>query len=76
MTSRRKPSRFGRWLAGLSLTATEWAGGSLAFALAVAVILVFLIQRAQNKESKALQLKLNEIVAALQGASNRRRAKA
>ena len=33
--------------------------------------MVFLIQRAQNKESKAVQLKLNEIVAALQGASNR-----
>jgi low affinity Fe/Cu permease len=32
---------------------------------------VFLIQRAQNKESLAVQLKLNEIVAAVQGASNR-----
>jgi low affinity Fe/Cu permease len=34
-------------------------------------LMVFLIQRAQNKESRAIQLKLNEIVAALQGASNR-----
>ncbi len=81
--------------------ATEWAGSSWAFAVAVSVILawavtgpifhfsdtwqlvintgttivtflmVFLIQRAQNKEGKALQLKLNEIVAAMQGASNR-----
>jgi low affinity Fe/Cu permease len=33
--------------------------------------MVFLIQRSQNKESKAVQLKLNEIVAALEGASNR-----
>jgi low affinity Fe/Cu permease len=33
--------------------------------------MVFLIQRTQNKDSLALQLKLNEIVAALQGASNR-----
>jgi low affinity Fe/Cu permease len=32
---------------------------------------VFLIQRAQNKDSIALQLKLNEIVAAMDGASNR-----
>jgi len=32
---------------------------------------VFLIQRTQNKESMAMQLKLNEIVAALEGASNR-----
>jgi low affinity Fe/Cu permease len=34
-------------------------------------LMVFLIQRAQNKESRAVQLKLNEIVAALEGASNR-----
>ena len=33
--------------------------------------MVFLIQRAQNKDSLALHLKLNEIVAAIQGASNR-----
>jgi low affinity Fe/Cu permease len=34
-------------------------------------LMVFLIQRAQNKESRAIQLKLNEVVAALKGASNR-----
>ncbi|MEO8349345.1 MAG: low affinity iron permease family protein [Acidobacteriota bacterium] len=34
-------------------------------------LMVFLIQRAQNKESRAIQLKLNEVVAALAGASNR-----
>ncbi|MBS1517452.1 MAG: low affinity iron permease family protein [Bacteroidetes bacterium] len=34
-------------------------------------LMVFLIQRAQNKESLALQLKLNEIIAATRGASNR-----
>jgi hypothetical protein len=32
---------------------------------------VFLIQRAQNKDSLAIHLKLNEIVAAMGGASNR-----
>jgi low affinity Fe/Cu permease len=37
----------------------------------VTFLMVFVIQRAQNKESLAVQLKLNEIVAALQGASNR-----
>ena len=37
----------------------------------VTFLMVFLIQRAQNKESKAVQLKLNEIVAAVHGASNR-----
>lgn len=81
--------------------ATQASGSSIAFALAVAVILVwlvtgpifgfsdtwqlvintgttvvtflmvFLIQRAQNKDSLAIQLKLNEIVAAIHGASNR-----
>jgi low affinity Fe/Cu permease len=34
-------------------------------------LMVFLIQRAQNKESKAVQLKLNELIAAMEGASNR-----
>ena len=37
----------------------------------VTFLMVFLIQRAQNKESRATQLKLNELVAALEGASNR-----
>jgi low affinity Fe/Cu permease len=37
----------------------------------VTFLMVFLIQRAQNKDSLAIQLKLNEIVAALKGASNR-----
>ena len=37
----------------------------------VTFLMVFLIQRAQNKDSLALHLKLNEIVAALEGASNR-----
>jgi low affinity Fe/Cu permease len=83
------------------MLATDWAGSSLAFGVAVSTIvvwlvtgplfgfsdtwqlvintgttvvtflMVFLIQRAQNKESKVVQLKLSEIVAALQGASNR-----
>ena len=80
---------------------TEWTGGSWAFGVALAAIvvwgvtgplfgfsdtwqlvintgttiitflMVFLIQRSQNKDSRAIHLKLNEIVAALQGASNR-----
>lgn len=37
----------------------------------VTFLMVFLIQRTQNKDSLALHLKLNEIVAALEGASNR-----
>ena len=100
-SSERKTGRLGRALESFALAATEWAGGTWAFAVAVGTILlwavtgplfgfsdtwqlvintgttvvtflmVFLIQRAQNKESKVVQLKLNEIVAALQGASNR-----
>jgi low affinity Fe/Cu permease len=37
----------------------------------VTFLMVFLIQRAQNKDSLAIQLKLNELVAAMEGASNR-----
>jgi low affinity Fe/Cu permease len=37
----------------------------------VTFLMVFLIQRAQNKDAAAIHLKLNEIVAALEGASNR-----
>jgi low affinity Fe/Cu permease len=37
----------------------------------VTFLMVFLIQRSQNKESLAVQLKLNELVAAVHGASNR-----
>jgi low affinity Fe/Cu permease len=37
----------------------------------VTFLMVFLIQRTQNKDSLAVQLKLNELVACLQGASNR-----
>jgi low affinity Fe/Cu permease len=81
--------------------ATEWAGSSAAFALAMLTVLVwgaagpffgysntwqivintgttivtflmiFLIQRSQNKDSRAVHLKLNELVAAVHGASNR-----
>jgi low affinity Fe/Cu permease len=41
------------------------AGGTVTF------IMVFLIQRSQNKDSQAMQIKLNEIIAALKGANNR-----
>jgi low affinity Fe/Cu permease len=90
-----------RWLEACSRRVTEWAGSSWAFAVALAVVvvwavtgplfgfsdtwqlvintgttivtflMVFLIQRAQNKDAAALHLKLNEVVAALNGASNR-----
>jgi len=96
-----KSSPLARFLEAFSVRVTEWAGSSIAFGIAVVVILVwaltgpifhysdtwqlvintgttivtflmvFLIQRAQNKDSRAAQLKLNEIVAALEGASNR-----
>jgi low affinity Fe/Cu permease len=37
----------------------------------VTFLMVFLIQRTQNKDSLAVQLKLDELVAAVEGASNR-----
>ena len=85
----------------LATTITRFTGSSVAFLVALAIIvawfltgpvfrysdtwqlvintgttivtflMVFLIQRNQNKDSLALQLKVNELVAAMQGASNR-----
>ncbi|SKB39216.1 low affinity iron permease family protein [Daejeonella lutea] len=37
----------------------------------ITFLMVFLIQKAQNKDSKAIQLKLNELIAADERASNR-----
>lgn len=37
----------------------------------ITFLMVFLIQKAQNKDSKAIQLKLNELIAANSRASNR-----
>jgi low affinity Fe/Cu permease len=37
----------------------------------VTFLMVFLIQRSQNKDSKAIHLKLNELIASLNGPSNR-----
>src|ERR1700724_1257783 len=36
----------------------------------VTFLMVFLIQRAQNKDAIAIHVKLNEIIAAIEGASN------
>ena len=98
---RKKRSKIGVFLEKFSYQATRATGTSVAFVLAVIVILVwlisgpifhysdtwqlvintgttiitflmvFLIQRAQNKDALAIHLKLNEIVAAMEGASNR-----
>jgi low affinity Fe/Cu permease len=95
------PERKGPLLERLAHAATLASGTSMAFALAVAVVvvwvvtgplfgfsdtwqlvintgttivtflMVFLIQRTQNKDSIAVQLKLNELVAAMEGASHR-----
>ncbi len=37
----------------------------------ITFLMVFLIQKAQNKDSKAIQIKLNELIASNQRASNR-----
>ncbi len=97
----RKHNPIGHALERFSAKVTRWTGGTSAFGVACAVIIVwavtgpvfgysdtwqlvintgttivtflmvFLIQRTQNKDSMAIQLKLNELVAAMQGASNR-----
>src|SRR5215467_7311685 len=98
---RNNRNKISAFLEKFSHQATRATGTSVAFVLAVLVILVwlvsgpifhysdtwqlvintgttiitflmvFLIQRAQNKDSRAIHLKLNELVAAVQGASNR-----
>ena len=97
----RKRNAVSELLEKFSHQATRATGTSIAFVLAVTVIvvwgitgplfgfsdtwqlvintgttivtflMVFLIQRAQNKDAVAIHLKLNEIVAAMEGASNR-----
>ena len=37
----------------------------------ITFLMVFLIQKAQNKDSKAIKIKLNELIAASEKASNR-----
>jgi low affinity Fe/Cu permease len=99
--ARKKKNRLSQLLERFSLKATKATGTSLAFVLALGVIvvwgitgplfkfsdtwqlvintgttivtflMVFLIQRTQNKDALAIHLKLNEIVAAMPGASNR-----
>ena len=99
--AQRRRRGFGMALERLSMHVTRWTGSSSAFALAFAIVLiwllsgplfgfsdtwqlvintgttivtflmVFLIQRSQNKDAMAIQLKLNELVAAMDGASNR-----
>src|SRR5262245_1465790 len=93
--------RFTERLSKFSTRVSQWVGSSLAFFIALSVVvawaitgpifhysdtwqlvintgttivtflMVFLIQRSQNKDSLAIQLKLSEIVAAIDGASNR-----
>ena len=99
--ARTKKGTIGYLLERFSYVATKATGTSMAFILALTVIvvwaitgplfhfsdtwqlvintgttivtflMVFLIQRTQNKDSLAIHLKLNEIVAAMEGASNR-----
>jgi low affinity Fe/Cu permease len=97
----KKSNRIAQVLENFSYWATKATGTSMAFMVALAVIIVwavtgpifhysdtwqlvintgttvvtflmvFLIQRTQNKDALAIHIKLNEIVAALEGASNR-----
>ena len=97
----QKRNKLGWFMERFSFQATQATGTSMAFIIALLVIIVwgitgpifkfsdtwqlvintgttivtflmvFLIQRAQNKDALAIHIKLNEIVAALEGASNR-----
>jgi low affinity Fe/Cu permease len=97
----KRASRTSQAFESFSETVTQWAGHTSAFAVAVAIVvvwaltgplfeysdtwqlvintgttvvtflMVFLIQRSQNKDAVAIHLKLNELVAAMAGASNR-----
>jgi low affinity Fe/Cu permease len=97
LTSNHHESIFAR----IARAAADWSGSTMAFMLAVLLLvvwavsrplfdsfdtwqlvintattivtflMVFLIQRAQNKDAQAIHLKLNELVAAMHGASNR-----
>ncbi len=99
--ARKKSNKLSLILEQFSLKATKATGTSMAFILALTVIvvwgitgplfhfsdtwqlvintsttivtflMVFLIQRTQNKDALAIHMKLNELVAAVEGASNR-----
>jgi low affinity Fe/Cu permease len=49
----------------------KWASIIGTFSSVITILMVFLIQKTQNKDSLAIQLKLNELVAAHGSASNR-----
>jgi low affinity Fe/Cu permease len=49
----------------------KWASVIETLSSVITILMVFLIQKTQNKDSLAIQLKLNELVAAHGSASNR-----
>jgi low affinity Fe/Cu permease len=70
--------------AGAAVVALAWTAAGPGFSFSsewqmviqtvtsvITFLMVFLIQRSQNKESRAIQLKLNELIASQAGASNR-----
>ena len=101
MKQRRGKRGFKLWFERMATAITKMAGSSLAFLLALVIIIawavtgpifhfsdtwqlvintgttivtflmVFIIQQSQNKDSLAIQLKLNELIAAEERASNR-----
>jgi len=55
----------------LFATSEAWQTAILTPLTILTFVLIFLLQRSQNKAMLAIQLKLNEIVASQHGASNR-----
>ncbi|MCC6493300.1 MAG: low affinity iron permease family protein [Pirellulales bacterium] len=58
------------WVAAGWFTAGGWDYGDR-FITGVSFVLLFLLQRSQSKDSRAVQLKLNELLAALDRASTK-----
>jgi low affinity Fe/Cu permease len=101
MSQKRRKNSFKVWFEGMASHITRITGSSIAFMVALLIIIgwavsgpifkfsdtwqlvintsttivtflmVFIIQQSQNKDSLAIQLKLNELIAAEERASNR-----
>src|SRR6266581_2087215 len=69
MARMKEDSRLEELFAGMAAKISQATGSFWTFTAALLIVLV--IQHAQNKDMRAIQLKLNELIAAVEGASNR-----
>ena len=59
------------WVMTISGRSLDLHGFVLESTTMITFVMVFLIQRAQNRDMKAVHVKLDELIAAIEGASNR-----